>query len=103
MEFTLTDFANIKLRKVKISRNNYFLNRVKSSTFLSLILVGGHELPKSVANHEGRRAGQGGIGRQGKGEPEWLATLFGNEWLPTIMRERIVLLLRGKDAVFLEI
>ena len=73
-------------------RYNYFLNRVKSSTFLSLIFVGGHELPKSVANHEGRRAGQGGIGRQGKGEPEWLATLFGNEWPPTIMRERIVLL-----------
>ena len=79
-------------RKLGHIKNNYFLNRVKSSTFLSLIFVGGHELPKSVANHEGRRAGQGGIGRQGKGEPEWLATLFGNEWPPTIMRERIVLL-----------
>ena len=44
-----------------------------------------------------------GIGRLGKGEPEWLATLFGNEWTPTIMRERIVLLLQVKDAVFLEI
>ena len=40
--------------------------------FLSLIFVGGHELPKSVANHGGRRAGQGGIGRQGKGEPQEL-------------------------------
>ena len=72
--FVLKTYPNTSFlaqkQNIQLFKNNYFLNRVKSSTFLSLIFVGGHKLPKSVANHEGRRAGQGGIGRQGKGEPD---------------------------------
>ena len=69
-----TNIANIYMRKVPISRNNYFLYQVESSSFLSLITMGS----KSCQKERQQRVPEGGW-RVGT---SWLAALFGNEWDP---------------------
>ena len=56
------------------------LIKYKVALFFHSFLLGVTSCQKVLTTTRQRRAGQGGIGRQGKGEPEWLATLFGNEF-----------------------
>ena len=72
--------------------NNYFLNRVKSSTFLSLIFVGGSRVAKKCCQPRGQEGWAGWDWKAGKGGARVVGNTFCNKWPPTIMRERIVLL-----------
>ena len=91
MQLFFTIFAQINLRKGQISRNNYFLNRVKSSTFHHSFKSGHQELPEREMPNT--RAGG----------PEFLASLSGYEWCPRVNEWISATFSRVQDDVFLEI